>query len=137
MSLRTLTLCCVLSTPLMMSAIGCQPTPIAATQTWQRTELYFGRSTNIGGHVSDAEWDAFVNAEITPRFPAGSTIFDAHGQWADPKGKLVHEDSRVLVLLYEPSAEIDQKIETIRQTYVKNFSQDAVMRVDSPARVRF
>lgn len=103
----------------------------------QRTELYFGRNTNVGGTVSDADWSAFVDREITPRFPAGVTILDADGQWTDPKGVLVREDSRLIILLHKPAADEEAKIEAIRAAYVKQFSQDAVMRVDSTAQVRF
>lgn len=103
----------------------------------QRTELYFGQETNIGGVVGAAEWSAFVDREVTPRFPAGVTILDADGQWTGTDGALVREESRVLILLHAPSREAESNIEQIRATYVKQFAQDAVMRVDSPARVRF
>lgn len=113
------------------------PDPHARVISMRRTELYFGRNTNTGGHVSDADWSAFVDQQVTPRFPAGVTILDADGQWTDPKGALVREDSRVIILLYKPTSQEETKIEAIRSAYVKQFSQDAVMRVDSAAQVRF
>ncbi len=135
MNLRRLLPVCVL-----LLGTGCvNPigNPHARVNDMQRTELYFGRSTNVGGHVTDEQWSAFVDREITARFPAGITILNADGQWTDPKGALVHEDSRVIILLHGPERDAEHKIEAIRDAYVKQFSQDAVMRVDSPAKVRF
>lgn len=118
-------------------AIGCASSKDRAAQQMQRTELYFGQDTNVGSEVSADEWNAFVDQEITPRFPAGVTILDADGQWTSPQGVLVREDSRLIILLHSTSHEEESKIEAIRSQYVKQFSQDAVMRVDSVALVRF
>lgn len=125
---------------LLTSAYGCQidrTTSHPGDHVWQRTELYFGRNTNLGGQVSDQEWNTFVEREITSRFPAGSTVVDTHGQWTGPDGKLVREDSRVLILLHDNDSETDRKIEAIRKAYIQQHHQDAVMRVDSTSRVSF
>src|SRR6188508_1756794 len=43
-----------------------------AQNPWTVAELLFGR-----GNVSDINWNRFLDAEITPRFPDGLTIYDA------------------------------------------------------------
>ena len=50
----------------------------------QMAELFFGRSTAAVETVSDADWQAFVAAEVTPRLP-GETVF---GPWA--RGRRAH-----------------------------------------------
>lgn len=132
--MRSLPLGTLLCTTL---AFGCAADSDQPALRMRRTELYFGQETNLGGHISADQWAAFVDREVTPRFPAGVTILGAAGQWTDPRGALVREESRVVILLHRPSREAESRIESIRSTYVKQFSQDAVMRVDSPAIVRF
>ncbi len=105
--------------------------------SWQRTELFFGCAIPGGGEVGPDQWQHFVRDEVTGRFPAGATTLTAAGQWRDPKGEIVREDSRVIVLLHRGSAAEDDGIEAIRREYVSRFRQDAVMRVDAAARVRF
>ena len=42
-----------------------------------RDILYFGRNTPNGKELSDSVWQLFVDEILTPRFPAGLTIWDA------------------------------------------------------------
>jgi hypothetical protein len=111
----------------------------ANTQTLTRTELFFGLSRPDGGAVSDAQWKDFLNDAVTPRFPDGLTVIDAYGQWQEAGGKsrIAREPSRILIVLHEPTADADAKIEQIRDAYKKRFAQEAVMRTDTKARVSF
>ena len=98
-----------------------------------RTELYFGLSKPDGGEVSEAEWDKFLETEVTPRFPAGLTVLSGYGQYKDDDtGKIVGEKSRVLILLYpkKDRRASHEKIEQIRTVYIKQFSQKSVLRMD-------
>jgi hypothetical protein len=114
-------------------AEGC-PAQAAAMQ---QLELFFG--TAIKGHatVAPRAWSQFLAEEVTPRFPDGLTIFDAHGQWRGANGRIVQETAHVLVVLYRPDDTSEAKIEAIRNAYEKRFHQDSVMRVESPACVSF
>jgi len=104
-----------------------------------RTELFFGLDRADGPDVTDAEWQAFVNEVVTPRFPAGLTVLSADGQWRDSSGAVIHERSRVIILLRSADApkELEQSIEEIRKTYAERFKQDAVLRMDSVVRAAF
>ena len=64
-----------------------------------RAEIYFGR--NIGGHlgVGERQWARFVARELTPRFPDGLTVIDGQGQWRGPSGSIVHEPSKIVIVL--------------------------------------
>src|SRR5690606_40856485 len=57
---------------------------------WVRSELYFGVGEESGvsareqtDAISDAQWEAFLDKEVTPRFPDGLTVFDAYGQGSE------------------------------------------------------
>jgi hypothetical protein len=102
-----------------------------------RTELYFGRDREGGAPVSDAEWQDFVDASVTPRFPDGLTSYDARGQYLMENGELVHENSKVLLLLHDGSAERSADIDAVCAVYKARFQQESVLRVDSVSCIRF
>jgi hypothetical protein len=96
-------------------------------------ELYFGRAIPGGGEVSEADWQRFVDEEITPRFPDGLTVQDASGQWKSlSDGALVHEASKRLFVLISGSPSDGTKLEAIRAAYRTRFRQEAVLLVETP-----
>src|SRR5689334_21818217 len=46
-----------------------------------RMELLFGASRRDGSAVGEVEWQAFLDTEVTPRFPDGLTVLTGYGQW--------------------------------------------------------
>jgi hypothetical protein len=94
--------------------------------------LYFGTATP-GGVVSEAEWQAFVRNEVTPRFPQGLTTWRADGQWRGADGKIVREGSHVLSLLHARDSRADAAIAAIVAAYKSQFRQESVLRVTSQA----
>jgi hypothetical protein len=105
-------------------------------EVWTRTELFFGLARPNGPDITDAEWQKFVDDEVTPRFPAGLTVISTTGQWGSATG-VVHERSRVLVLLHKSTLDSESGIEKIRERYKTQFEQDSIMRTDSYERVSF
>ena len=84
-------------------------------------ELFFGRTG------SEADWRAFVADAVTPRFPAGFTLLDGHGQWRQPAtGRIIAEPSTVLVVVAEPGEATLAALEAIRADYRRRFNQDSV-----------
>ena len=66
----------------------------------QVAELMFGRKIGDRIGVSEGEWGRFVDREITPRFPAGLTVFNAAGQWRDKdSNKIVREPSKIVQIV--------------------------------------
>ena len=108
-------------------------TPSTQSEFYYKTELYFGMSIPGGGMVSESAWDGFLTEIVTPRFPAGFTVFDGRGQYREASGTIAKEPSHVLVFLYKKSERrvAGSKIEEIRAEYKKRFSQESVLRVDS------
>lgn len=99
-----------------------------------RTELYFGRSKTDQTIVSLEEWNQFLAEVVTPRFPDGFSVLKAIGQYREKSGKIISEPSEVIVFLYSRKTrnESRTKIEEIRAAYLKQFSQESVLRVDFP-----
>jgi hypothetical protein len=111
--------------------------PAAEAEPWLRTELYFGLSRDAGV-VGDAEWQSFVDREVSGRFPSGFTVIDAQGQWLSQQTKAaVREPSKVLIILRRPSAADDEKVEAIRRQFRSQFGQESVLKAESAACVAF
>ena len=106
-------------------------------ESFVRTELFFGLS-RPGGVVSEAEFKAFVDARVTPRFPDGLTLLTGVGQFREASQAIIVEGSKLLVLLYpRKDAEANRKIEQIRGEYKQTFQQQSVLRADEASCVSF
>ena len=127
--------------PDMRSAAACADGSMA----WVETRLFMGRDIPAsagGGEVSDADWQAFTNAEIIPRFEKGFTVLDSAGYWqgegcdvADLPGGC--ERSKVLLIQYAASAEAEAAIDATAKAYRAQFSQQSIMRSDTPVCTQF
>ncbi|GAB3656622.1 hypothetical protein GCM10028791_28570 [Echinicola sediminis] len=110
------------------------------SNSWNRTELFFGSSISSGGKVSKRKWKKFVANYVTPEFPEGFTVIQANGKWQDAVSKqTISEKSRVILLVYPETEkqEADNSLEKISQTYIELFDQQSVLRVDSKSNVIF
>ena len=77
--------------------------------------------------IGDAAWQDFMAASVTPRFPAGLTVLDAHGQWRRRgTGRMISEPSTVIVIATDRSAETLARLEAIRDEYRGRFRQESV-----------
>ena len=91
-----------------------------------RTTLYFGLARPKGA-VTELEWQMFLRDEVTRRFPAGLTVWEAEGQWRTPAGSIDHEQSKVLLLVHPDTAEARQSVQSVIETYRKMFEQQSVL----------
>lgn len=121
-----------------------------AAARWVRSELYFGvgladDAGPAGGEGSsarpadrEAAWRAFLDREVTSRFPDGLTVFDAYGQWLS-RGRAAPERlrSKVLVILHEDSPRRRQDIEAIRLAWKRETGDQSVLLVRQPVEVSF
>ena len=99
--------------------------------------LYFGRNIPGGGTVSDSAWSSFMAEVVTPRFPDGLTVFRGEGQWRDPGGTIVREATMVLEVTHPAGTAADSLLALIAGSYRARFHQDAVLRITTPATMRF
>jgi len=114
--------------------------PVCATgeQAMMTVELLFGR--NIGGRlgVTERRWAEFLAEIVTPRFPHGVTVIDAAGQWRDPEqGRVVHERSKIVMLVIKDDAEAREKVAFVVADYKKRFRQQSVGVLTRPACASF
>src|SRR5262249_54928240 len=114
-----------------------QALSVSQGNLFHRTELYFGRN-RPGGEVSEAEFQHFLEVEVTKRFPDGLTLLDGLGQFQGSSGTVEKEKTKLLILLYPLSdRSADRRIEDIRGAYRGQFQQESVLRVDTFERVSF
>jgi hypothetical protein len=98
--------------------------------------LYFG-TAKPNGVVTTEEWAAFLATSVTPRFPAGVTVWQASGQWRNENGGVVREGSFVLSLVHPDDHSSETAVRALAAEYKSRFNQDAVLRVKSHACVSF
>jgi hypothetical protein len=111
-----------------------------ATSGWVETRLYFGLGL-VGqpdSGVSEQAWRAFLDKEVTSRFPDGLSVIDVYGQW---QGKQQTSPERLrskqLVIDYPDTAENRAKVEAIRAAWKQRTGDQSVLRVTQPADVSF
>ena len=137
-SARSLVLVLVLVTVVPTAAVTQQGNNAKVGSNWSRTELFFGTAISSGGVVTDEHFRAFLDSEITPRFPLGLTILTGYGQFLNSTGVIQQERSFVLILLYPQSShDSNRKIEEIRALYKSRFNQESVLRADTNNAVSF
>lgn len=112
----------------------------AATRGWVETRLYFGLGLveRPDGGVSEQAWRAFLDQEVTPRFPDGLSVIDVYGQWQG-RQQVTPERlrSKQLVVDYPDSPENRAKIEAIRAAWKQRTGDQSVLRVTQPVDVSF
>ena len=100
-------------------------------------QLFFGRSIAFTGEVSEGDWRAFLDTEVSPRFPEGLSVSDVYGQWKSPAGDFVREDSKALFIVLAGRPDEQQRLGLIRDAYKRRFHQQSVLLVEQKACVAF
>lgn len=93
--------------------------------------LFFGDQIAGAGTVSAAQWQQFVDSEVTPRFPDGFTMLTAMGQWRGANGMIARETGHELVIIFVPAAAAAGKLDAIRAAYRQRYMQDSVLLTES------
>ena len=107
----------------------------AGANGWVRSELYFGVGEETGPAdrpqaepISEARWRAFLDKEVTARFPDGLTVFDAYGQWLFRGAKEPNRlKTKVLVVLHEDTPQRRADIEAIRLAWKQATGHQSVL----------
>jgi hypothetical protein len=112
----------------------------AQTQGWVDTKLYFGLglADQPERGISEAQWRAFLDKEVTPRFPDGLTVIDVYGQWQGKQETTPERlHSKLLVIYYPDTPDNRGKVEAIRAAWKQRTGDQSVLRVTQPADVSF
>lgn len=103
-------------------------------QLHDRWVVYFGRNKADGSVVSEADWQGFLDATVSPQFPDGFSWLNSHGQWRDGSGKLWQEPGFQLVVLSKDP--VAPKIQAVSAAYRQAFAQLAVLQERAKVCVR-
>jgi Protein of unknown function (DUF3574) len=112
--------------------------PFAGQRPMLVVRLYFGNGDEGQTAVSPALWQAFLAGAVTPRFPDGFTVYDAAGQWRDPKsGRIARENSRVVEIAARDTPATRKAVAQIGGLYRAKFHQLSVGLVTTIACAKF
>lgn len=99
------------------------------TESYTEYRLFFGRGNADNPRtVSDDDWSKFLEDTITVEFPDGLTVLDAYGQYTDPSGTFIKEDTKVLIILVPPDNDSVSGIDRVIGEYKQRFDRSAVLR---------
>jgi hypothetical protein len=103
------------------------------------SEAYFGRSMRDRGEITEAEWLGFLAEVATPAFPDGLTVLDGTGQWRDRSGRILQENSKVLVLVLpgQDIAAARARLQPVEAAWKARFNHQSVLTVHRMACVAF
>ena len=118
------------------ASLGPQSCPVGQTSL-RTAQLFFGRSIGDAPAVSEAAFRAFVDQEISPRFPDGLTVLDGGGQWRGKEDRPIREASKVVMIVLPNGREASDRIEAVREAYKAKFHQESVLLVTAAACVSF
>jgi len=110
------------------------------TTGWLDTKLYFGLgpADQPEKGVSETTWRAFLDKEVTSRFPDGLSVVDVYGQWQGAKQTTPERlRSKMLIVDYPDTPENQAKVEAIRSAWKKMTGDQSVLRVTQPVDVSF
>jgi hypothetical protein len=123
---------------LLAAPASAQTCFLPGQKAMQVVRLYFGMNIPDGGRISEGEWQDFLAGTVTPRFPAGLTVYEAKGQWRDTRThEIDREDSRILELWTRDTPSSRRAIAEIARNYRTRFRQQAVGIVSIPACVGY
>jgi hypothetical protein len=107
--------------------LGCYSLKASAAGLIQES-LFFRQDIPGGGEVSEADFQSFIDNVVTPRFPAGLTVFDANSQYRDNSGRVIQEKSKYLTIFVEDNQQNQSLLKDIAQAYIKQFNQESILR---------
>jgi len=128
-------LCIVL---FIFTGFGCtKAAETAASPQFVATHIYCGRNIPTGGEISEEQFAAFLETDVTPAFPAGLTAYDAYGQMKTSEGKIVKQKTKVLLLVHDNSKASLDAIHKIVAAYRSKFENPQVMVMTAPVTPEF
>jgi hypothetical protein len=101
-------------------------------------QLIFGRNIGTELRVNEEDWRAFIDGEVTTRFPAGFTVLDAAGQWRDSTAAAIVREPAKLILVAAPDTRDSRlKLTAVIESYKARFNQQSVVRIETGACVAY
>ena len=114
-----------------------QSCPLPSQKPMIEAQLFFGRDIEGRAMVSDAEWAEFAATTVAKDFPNGFTASDGVGQWRDTSGAVVHEPSKIVLVVADRADALAPKLSDVIEAYKARFHQQAVGVVTRPVCAAF
>ena len=101
--------------------------------------IYFGLSSSDGSGVSEQEWQSFQRESVAAEFQQGFTVYAANGRWKNASGKLIAEQTRVVVKIFrsERREALRESVARIAAEFKKRFNMQSVLVSWSDVEVEF
>ncbi|HEY4166914.1 MAG TPA: DUF3574 domain-containing protein [Reyranella sp.] len=112
-------------TPPAVQTAALAPACVAPLKPAVEVDLYFGE-------IGPAEWTAFLDEEVTPRFPDGLSVVDIYGQYRNRQGAIGRERSKLLVIVVFDAPAHASRVQAIVDSFRQRFKQESVLRVEQP-----
>ncbi len=90
-----------------------------------------------GKSISAAEWQRFVDEQLTPVFSEGLTILDAGGQYKNRAGVIAKEPTKLVIVVYKSTAEKEAAIRKLIDEYKRQFRQESVLWTSEKVDAKF
>jgi hypothetical protein len=113
------------------------PKTVAPTKVWIKSEIYFGRNLPDGRTVTEAEWKAFLDNQITPLFPKGLTVLEAYGQMEVGQHKIEKQATFVLLIVHPDDPAQEARLAELVKLYRETFGKVGIMRLNSVVTPQF
>ncbi|HYZ61402.1 MAG TPA: DUF3574 domain-containing protein [Acetobacteraceae bacterium] len=108
-------------------ALADETCPFPGQQPKLVVQLFFSQSVKGRGPVGPRAWQRFLTETVTPALPAGFTVYDAYGQWMDPRTHaLSREQTKVIVVADDDTPEFRARVDRVASTYRRQFRQQSV-----------
>ncbi|HLG46160.1 MAG TPA: DUF3574 domain-containing protein [Reyranella sp.] len=112
-------------TPAAVQTAAPTSTCAASLKPAVEVDLYFGE-------VGPADWRAFLDEEVTPRFPNGLSVIDIYGQYRNRQGTIERERSKLLVIVLFDAPAHASRVQAIVDSFRRRYKQESVLRVEQP-----
>ena len=131
----SLTVLLAATPPVLAAGPAC---PLPGQKDMLIARLYFGEAIPGREPLTGEEWRGFLSQTLTPRFPAGFTVYDAYGQWSDTKTRAIARENAKVIEIVAPDTQAFRKnIADIAAAYRKQFQQESVGIVTSEGCAEF
>jgi len=115
----------------LLALAACTPPPVqtaapacvAPLKPALQVDLYFGA-------IGEREWAAFLDEEVTPRFPDGLSVLDVRGQSRNLQGRIERERTKLLVVVVFDAPAHRPKVQAIVEGYSRRYGQHNVFHVE-------
>lgn len=109
---------------------GCATLDVPACPAGQEhlrtAQLFLGGQAGSAA-VPESDLRAFVDREITPRFPAGVTVLDGGGQWRGAENQLIRQAQKVVLIVLPARGNTHDRLQAIRAAYRAKFRLESVV----------